>query len=137
MFVCNAKHLGSEKLAVLQDAWEQCRGEWKKSELYLKISNKRRHKTHGARLWLTKSQISQKYNSDAMAESICDSKRRDPELFTRIPPTSRPRVGGWGGFGKHAEPIIPMPRLLYISFIKSNIKSNLVDDYDVNYENVN
>ena len=38
------------------------------------------HKSHGARVWLTRHQIAAKYHSDEMADSICDAKLNDPEL---------------------------------------------------------
>lgn len=87
------------KLQLLQDAWVECEGAWKKSSLYKRMIERTTHKRHGARVWLTRSQISAKYNSDEMADSICDAKLNDPELYeTHTKPhpgedATVPRVG--------------------------------------------
>ena len=71
---------GSEKLQVLQDAWTECSGQWKTSSLYLKFTNKTTSRSHGARKWLTRQQLTRKYESEDIADSICDTKDQDPEL---------------------------------------------------------
>ena len=71
---------GSAKLQLLQDAWTACQGEWKKSELYLKIVERRKTTAHGARVWLTEHQIAAKYGSPDMAREICAAKLADAEL---------------------------------------------------------
>ena len=72
--------LGTEKLQLLQDAWSQCAGEWKRSELYKRMIDRTTHSAHGARVWLTRSQIQKKYDSETLGNEICDSKMNDPEL---------------------------------------------------------
>ena len=71
---------GHEKLAILQEAWAGCAGEWKSSELYLKLSSRKSHSSFGARVWMTRSQLAQKYNSESVAETIVQSKLNDPKL---------------------------------------------------------
>ena len=72
---------GSAKLSLLKEAWEECAGEWKKSSLYKKITNKSKSSTHGARVWLTRGQICAKYNNNMdIANAICKAKEDDPEL---------------------------------------------------------
>ena len=73
-------HPGTAKLQLLQDAWTACEGEWRRSELYLKIVERRKTSAHGARVWLTEMQIAAKYASPDMAREICAAKLADPEL---------------------------------------------------------
>ena len=68
-----------EKLAVLRDAWEQCEGEWKRSALYKRFVEKNTTTQHGARVWLTRSQVARKYESQSMADKICNAKLQDAE----------------------------------------------------------
>ena len=70
---------GKEKLAVLRDAWEQCEGEWKRSALYKRFVEKNTTTQHGARVWLTRSQVARKYESQSMADKICNAKLQDAE----------------------------------------------------------
>lgn len=71
---------GSQKLQVLQDAWAQCAGEWRKSELFKKFTERTTSSSFGARIWLTRAQIAKKYDSQSIADQICDAKVADPEL---------------------------------------------------------
>lgn len=71
---------GSARLQVLQDAWSQCAGIWKQSQLYKKIVERKKTTAHGARLWLTRGQLVEKYRSQQMADVICDGKLADEEL---------------------------------------------------------
>lgn len=64
----------------MQDAWSQCAGIWKKSELYKKIVERKKTTAHGARLWLTRGQLVEKYRDEHMANVICDGKLADEEL---------------------------------------------------------
>ena len=70
---------GKEKLAVLRDAWEQCEGEWKRSALYKRFVGKNTTTQHGARVWLTRAQVAKKYESQSMADKICNAKLQDAE----------------------------------------------------------
>ena len=71
---------GQEKLAILQEAWAGCAGEWKSSELYLKLSSRTSHSSFGARVWMTRGQLAQKYNSESIADTITQAKLDDPKL---------------------------------------------------------
>lgn len=71
---------GSARLQLLEDAWSECAGEWSKSTLYRKITKKNKVSEHGARVWLTRSQLITKYNSEQMADCIIAAKST-PELF--------------------------------------------------------
>lgn len=44
------------------------------------MRNEKRLRHRGARIWLAKQQILQKYASASIAESICRTKLDDPEL---------------------------------------------------------
>lgn len=72
-------NLGKAKLQLLQDAWTECDGEWSRSELYKKILERRTTSKRGARVWLTRAQICRKYESQEMADAVCDGKLADEE----------------------------------------------------------
>lgn len=72
---------GSAKLQLLQDAWTECKGEWRSSSLYKQMVERKRTSKHGARVWLTRMQIAQKYQSQEVADEICRAKLDDPELY--------------------------------------------------------
>ena len=71
---------GSAKLQVLQDAWAECQGQWTRSGLYKRISERRSVTSKGARVWMTRAQIARKYESWDVANEICNSKLADEEL---------------------------------------------------------
>ena len=60
--------------------WLSCGGTWEKSKLLQTMRNEKRLRHRGARIWLTKQQIVDKYGSKGIAESICNAKLDDPEL---------------------------------------------------------
>lgn len=63
------------------EAWTECAGEWKRSQLYIRIKKASKESEHGARVWLTRGQIKKKYRSEQIANQICDSKLHDPKMF--------------------------------------------------------
>ena len=71
--------LGSDKLQILLQEWMACEGEWRKSALYKTITERKKTSAYGARVWLTKAQIAQKYNSAELGEQICRAKLADAE----------------------------------------------------------
>ena len=71
---------GQEKLALLQEAWASCEGEWKKSELYLKMTQRKSHSSYGTRVWMTRGQLEKKYGSKEIADTIAENKLNDPVL---------------------------------------------------------
>lgn len=64
----------------MKEAWHSCQGKWKQSALYLKLTNRKSTRTYGARVWMTRSQVADKYKSQSVADVICDAKLKDPEL---------------------------------------------------------
>lgn len=64
---------------MLRDAWEQCEGDWQRSALYKRFAQKNTTTQHGARVWLTRSQVAKKYESQSMADKICNAKLQDAE----------------------------------------------------------
>ena len=71
---------GSAKLQLLQEAWLQCEGKWTSSNLYKRIANKETVSEKGAQVWLTKTQIARKYESEELALEIISAKENDPAL---------------------------------------------------------
>lgn len=71
---------GHEKLQILQEQWEACSGDWKSSSFYRQIKHRDSLRTHGARCWMTRTQLAKKYESKSIADSICDAKLADPEV---------------------------------------------------------
>ena len=72
--------LGHDKLQILMDSWSECKGEWRKSALYLKMTSRKSSSSFGSRRWLTRNQLIAKYGDESMADSICDGKLGDEEL---------------------------------------------------------
>lgn len=62
------------------DEWVSCKGSWKSSKLYEKMTARKSVRTKGARVWLTRHQLAAKYNDAEVAREICESKLSDPEL---------------------------------------------------------
>ena len=71
---------GKARLQVLQDAWNQCEGNWSRSDLYLRLTNRTTHSQKGARVWMTHSQLTKKYESASIADQIVNAKLQDEEL---------------------------------------------------------
>ena len=71
---------GSAQLQVLLDEWTQCSGQWQKSTLFERMTAKKSCRKHGARVWLTRSQIATKYGDQKVADEICDGKLLDESL---------------------------------------------------------
>ncbi|CAL1147889.1 unnamed protein product [Cladocopium goreaui] len=69
-----------EKLQILLEAWEASKGEWSSSQLYKTITQRKTTTCHGARVWLTRTQIASKYQDQSIADCICDAKLADKEL---------------------------------------------------------
>jgi len=74
-----AAHRNSEKLALLLDEWTSCQGQWKESNLYLRMSESTRHRKCGARCWLTRAELVQKYGDVEAATHIWESKLADDD----------------------------------------------------------
>ena len=72
---------GREKLQVLMDEWMTCGGKWKQSAFYKRCTDRTTHSERGARVWMTRQQITEKYKSSEIANMICRQKIDDPELF--------------------------------------------------------
>ena len=71
---------GSGRLQVLLEEWISCRGQWRSSKVYEKITSRKSCKTYGARVWLTKSQIMAKYGgNEQVANDIIATKTESEE----------------------------------------------------------
>ena len=90
---------GHDKLQILLDAWSSCDGDWRSSELYLKMVSRKTASTYGCRKWLTRQQIALKYdNNMGLADTICDGKLADAELMkthTKFHPDAPGNEAGW------------------------------------------
>lgn len=71
---------GSQQLQVLLDEWITCKGEWSRSTLCERMTASKSVRKHGARVWLTRSQIAAKYNDHNVAMEICSAKLDDPAI---------------------------------------------------------
>ena len=70
----------SHHLQVLLEQWLACSGQWKASEFYYQVCQKKRSRKHGCRKWLTRSEIGAKYGSLSTADSIISQKMMDPDI---------------------------------------------------------
>lgn len=92
------KNQGSSKLQILMEEWLVTRGDWKSSKLYEKMTLRKMERKHGARVWLTKQQLTMKYGCDQVAQQIVDAKMSDPELVetqTKPHPDAPNVEAGW------------------------------------------
>lgn len=74
-----------------------CKGEWKESKLYEKMISRKSVRNRGARVWLTRHQITQKYGDPQLADEIIKAKESDAELResqTR-PHPDNPAIEAW------------------------------------------
>ena len=83
-FINNSMHRstslsGSEKLQILVDEWASCQGNWKESRLLERMRARKSTSVHGARVWMTRAQVAQKYGNQEVADEICNGKLTDEE----------------------------------------------------------
>ena len=84
------------------DEWLSCGGRWTESTFYIRATERSTHSTRGARVWLTRDQIAEKYKSREIANMICDQKLSDPEAFrtqTKLHPDCDKEDWDWERFG--------------------------------------
>ena len=94
-----AAHRNTEKLALLLDEWTSCQGQWKESNLYLRLSESTRHRKCGARCWLTRAELIQKYGDVTAANHIYESKLAEDD-------------GSGAQIRPHPDcPLVPDPRM--------------------------
>ena len=70
----------SGKLSLLFEQWMSCAGLWAHSEFYIELKKKTTHRQYGSRVWLTRSEMAQKYGSMEVADNIIAAKENDPEI---------------------------------------------------------
>ena len=88
---------GTEKLALLQEQWESCKGDWSKSEFLVQLRESSATRKRGCRAWMTRAQVAAKYQNDwELANQICDDKKDDPhgegKTWKRNPDAPRSEV---------------------------------------------
>ena len=88
---------GTEKLALLQEQWESCKGDWTKSEFLVQLRESTLTRKKGCRSWMTRTQVAAKYGNDwELANQICDDKKDDPhgegKTWKRNPDAPRSEV---------------------------------------------
>lgn len=101
--------LGSQRLQVLQEQWSACAGKWKESSFYLQMQQRDSTRKHGARLWLTRAQLAKKYESQSVADEICDAKLAADEETRKLQVKPHPDAPTNEEVGCQSK--IPQPRL--------------------------
>lgn len=69
-----------DMLQVLWEQWIQSAGQWDKSELVVQARSTIKGTKTGARRWMLKSDIVQKYGDESIAEELIRAKESDPKL---------------------------------------------------------
>ena len=69
----------SQKLQMLQEQWTQCNGLWSQSDFVIRLRQKTRQRSYGARRWVTRQELICKYSSCAIADKIIAAKQGDKE----------------------------------------------------------
>ena len=60
-----------------------CQGHWRESSYFLRLTEKTKFRSRGARKWLTHAEISQKYGSSAIADAIVDAKENGDDTVKK------------------------------------------------------
>ena len=88
-------YLGALEMQEIYERWLSCGENWKKSTWAISLSKTSTENKRGARRWMTKAQIENKYSSAEIAEEICELKdtpefehqrKRHPDLPHRDDP---------------------------------------------------
>ncbi|CAL1132282.1 unnamed protein product [Cladocopium goreaui] len=69
----------SDKLQVLLEQWAACEGHWAYSDFMIECKKKSKHRSYGSRVWMTKSEMTAKFGSLTVAETIIESKENDTD----------------------------------------------------------
>lgn len=67
-------------MAIVWEEWLGSGENWKNSTLAVSLTTRHEHEKIGARRWMTRKQIEDKYGSKEIAQSIIDAKWADPIL---------------------------------------------------------
>ena len=78
--VSHRRRPGHDQLQILYEQWIQCDGHWSESSFLKEIRVTNRHRKKGARKWMTKAELTFKYQSWRIAERIAQAKENDAEL---------------------------------------------------------
>ena len=70
-----------DQMQILLEQWAACQGEWRASELYFSITQRKTNRKRGCRKWLTIGEITAKYGSTETAQAIVDAKLSDPTIY--------------------------------------------------------
>lgn len=69
----------SDKLQLLFEQWTSCEGHWQHSDFMIECKKKTKHRSYGSRVWMTRSEIANKFGSMVVAKTIIQSKEEDNE----------------------------------------------------------
>lgn len=70
----------SDKLQLLLEQWTACQGAWRESQFYIKMQQKTKHRSVGARKWLTEGEMLAKCGDRKVVDAIIGAKLSDPEV---------------------------------------------------------
>ena len=56
------------------DEWTVCAGNWRQSTLFQKLTTRKKTKSFGTRIWMTRHQLCQKFGSAELADRIIEAK---------------------------------------------------------------
>ena len=71
---------------MLLEQWTSCGGLWRQSDFFFKIKNKSKQRTYGARRWLTRAELHQKYGDSDVVSQIIAAKSEADVAATQIRP---------------------------------------------------
>ena len=66
---------------ILFEQWMESQGQWKESNLFLQLVRTKSSRKRGARAWLTKGELVQRYGCKDTAEKIVQAKERHARLI--------------------------------------------------------
>ena len=62
------------------EQWVMARKDWKQSQLLVQIKTQHKGSKVGARRWMLRKEIAKRYESEEIADEICDFKEKDPVM---------------------------------------------------------
>ena len=78
-------------MQVVYERWLSCGEDWRRSSWAVNLTQTTTENRKGARRWMTRSQISKKYESDEIADEIIEQKMQPEFAHQRKPHPDLPQ----------------------------------------------
>ena len=65
---------------MLLEQWTMAQGQWRHSDFYMQLKQKKRNRKFGCRKWLTRSEMLAKFGSASVADEIIAAQMHDENV---------------------------------------------------------